>query len=135
MKAPMKRSKNYSEAGFTLIEVLAALALFGLIAAGVTPAFINFTKFNSEMDMRSEALAAAQWKLDELRFESPQDMPTGGVFGPENYVINNRTFEVVTTYCENGGYCPTNNTRHIKVEVSYDDKELVQIETVYTMLR
>lgn len=135
MKIKLMLSRVKQQNAFTMIEVLAAMMLFGLIAAGIAPAFIDFTKHNTAVDLRTEALAAAQQKLDELRFDNPQSMPTSGTTGPETYVVNSRTFEINTTYCENAAFCPTNNTRHIKVEVLYNDQELVQVETVYTALR
>ena len=118
-----------------MIEVLVAMSLLLIVSAGVAPAFTNFMKFDSAAQLKTEAMAAAQRKLDRLRLENPNDMPTSGASSPETYTVNDRDFDVVTTYCERAQFCGTNNSRHIKVEVSYDSSELFQVETVFTKLR
>lgn len=120
--------------GFTLIEVMIAVAIFGLVIAGMAPAFAAHIRFNTESELRSNAIAAAQHTLDELRFEDVTSMPSSGSVGPTNVVVGDKTFQVVRTFCGTASYCTSNRIRHIRVEVSYRERVIYGIETVYTDL-
>ena len=124
-----------SSAGFTMVEVMVALSLFAIIMGGLAPVFGSFSKLNLAAEVRSGAMAAAQQRMDALRLENPQDMPTSGTDGGETIEVDGRGFSVMTIYCARAEYCPSANTRHLKVQVDYRDEEVLELETVFTKLR
>jgi len=121
--------------GFTLLEVVFSLALFGLTISALSPAFLSYLEYISDSELRTEAVAAAQQVLDDLRFEEPPDMPLSGSDDAVDITIGDHTFEVVVTYCAEASFCVSNNTRHLSVDVTYFDREMYHVETVYTQLR
>lgn len=122
------------EQGFSLIEVLIALVVLGVVTAGVTPAFLHHLKTITTNEIRTGAIQAAQLVLDELRVENPQNMPSSGSDAAENIQIGSRTYSSVTRYCDDNSLC-TIDTRQIFVTVSFQNKEIYEVETVYTRLR
>lgn len=64
--------------GFTLIEVLVALAIFAVLAAALVLASGNFAERQRRIEERTLALWAAQNALDELRVGFP-----GAASGPD----------------------------------------------------
>ncbi len=121
--------------GFTMMEVMVSLSLFGIVSAGLMPAFTSFMKFNTQAHLKTQAYTAAQQKLDQLRLSSPQHMPTSGTQGPEDFAFGDRTFQIYTTYCPVNTFCTSNNNRHIRVEAFYLGEQKAEIDTVYTSLR
>ncbi|MCB0310172.1 MAG: type II secretion system protein [Bdellovibrionales bacterium] len=117
-----------------MIEVLVSLGLFGIVSAGITPAFTNYLKLNTKNQLKTEAMAVAQQKLDELRLQKPDDMPSSGN-SSENLAVGSRNFAVTTYYCENGIYCVSEKMRHLKIEVAYNAEILLDVESVFTSLR
>ncbi len=57
--------------GFTLLEVLVALAIFAVLAAALVLASGNFAERQRRIEERTLALWAAQSALDELRVAVP----------------------------------------------------------------
>ena len=131
----MKCTARTRDAGFTMMEVMVSLSLFGIVSAGIMPVFSGFIKLNSQAQIKTQAYAAAQQRLDQLRLGSPQDMPSSGTLGPEEVQFDQRTFEVYTSYCAINTYCVSNNNRHIRVEAYYRGEKKASIDTVYTALR
>lgn len=123
------------QAGFTLIEVMVALMLYGIISAGMMPVFSDLLKHNTESALKTQAMAAAQQKLDELRVENPQDMPNSGTSAAEIVNIDGREFSVYTTYCSIASFCSSINNRHIHVEAHYNGSMRFEVDTVFTTLR
>ena len=121
--------------GFTLIEVMVALLIFGLVSAGVAPVFVDFLKHNTASVRKTEAIEAAQIRLEELRQMNIDAIPTTGTVGPNNITVNGKTYAVYTTYCANSTYCVSANNRHLTVEVFYNSESLFTAETVYTKLK
>ena len=130
----MKRS-CFINSGFTLLEVLVALMIFGVIAASLTPMFATHAKFNSQAEIRSGAIAAAQEVLDNVRLQDPATLPLTGTSSIQNVEAGDRTYQVTVSYCSNSAYCLTSASRHLKVDVSYRGQEMYEVETVYTQLR
>ena len=114
--------------------MLISILIFGVVLAGAGPAFILHSKLNTFAELRSSAEAAAQVKLDSLRFTDPQDLPNSGQTGPEDITVGSHTYQVTTKYCSPNTYCTT-NTRQIKVSISYKNETQYEVETVFTKLR
>ncbi len=126
---------KHNHKGFSLLEVLFALAIFSIVLAGMPNFFITQTKLNMRSQIRTEALAAAKQRLDFLRLQDPSALPSSGDEGPETIDVNGRDFEVTTYYCEEPSFCSSVNNRHIRVSVVYRDEERYDVETVFTKLR
>ena len=125
-----------NERGLSLIETLVALALVGMLAMAVMPAFITQKDANSRNEQRTDAIGLALERLEELRFETPSSLPSSGTdsyFAP----TAGRNYEVRTHYCQDVSLCPPTQVgvRHLTVEVWLDDRELYDVATVYTELR
>ena len=121
--------------GFTLLEVMISLLVFSLVMAGMGPAFIAQLHHNTESEIRTESIAAAQILLDQLRLESPSSLPTTGAGSPQEILVGTRTYTATAYFCETSTYCLTANNRHITVRVDYKDEQIFETQTVYTQLR
>lgn len=132
-----KKRFNYfrKQGGFTLIEVLFSITLFGVILIGLIPAFVFQLRMNTLSELRSNAAMAAQAKLDELRFTNITDIPASGSSAEEDIAIGDRVFQVITHYCETAAYCATGNNRQVRVAVTYNGEPQYAVETVYTRLQ
>ncbi len=127
--------QGFREKGFSMLEVLISMIIFGIVLAGAAPAFIAYLKLNTLSELRSGAAVAGQLKLDELRFEDPTSLPNSGSVGPETITVGDRTYDVTTSYCDEASYCITNNNRHITIDVEYNGTNQYSIQTVFTKLR
>jgi len=121
--------------GFSLLEVLVAIAIFALAASEMLPAFNSFTGRNSYSHVKVGALQAAEQVLDELRSVDPSSLPSSGNDGGQNVTVGNDTFVATTYYCPQAALCSGLSTRHLKVDVSKNDQSIIKIETVFTALR
>ncbi|MBP9837860.1 MAG: type II secretion system protein [Proteobacteria bacterium] len=121
--------------GFTLLEVMASLLIFSLVVAGMGPAFIAHEKYNTESQIRTDAIAAAERALDLLRYQNPTSLPTSGTSAATDYIINGKTYSVFTVYCLTSTYCQSPNNRHITIRVKYKNKQVFETETVFTQLK
>ena len=128
------RSKGPDE-GFSLFEVLISLALFSLFAGSVMTCVTDFIRRMTVTKVRTEAVAVANRKFDELRALSTDTLPSSGTVGPENISGGGRTFQVYTTYCADVSLCPTTRTRHITIDVTSKGASVFNAETVFTWLR
>jgi len=134
MKFSIKQAPLNSSDGYTLLEVIVALVVFGLLVMGIPSAFTAQTKFNSRNEIRGGAMAAAQQKLDGLRLIDVSSMRTSGSDSEEDIQVGDRTFQVRTIYCGQTTYCGS-ATRHIEVKALYRGQQFFSVETVYTQLR
>lgn len=76
--------------GFTVIETLAALAIFGIVAAGLAANSVAAARYNRISRNLSVATALAQDQLEQLRALDPSTNPaalTGGVHSDPNNPI------------------------------------------------
>ncbi len=124
-----------NEKGFTLVEVLAALVIFGLIVAGMGPIFLQQLKHNHTSEIKTEAMGAAQIVLDRIRTVDPATLPTSGNGTAQSVTVGTRTFTVTPSYCENAGFCTSASVRHIRVRVLYKNSLVFTTQTVYAQLR
>lgn len=123
------------ESGFTLVEVLAALAIFGLIVAGMGPIFLQQLAHNRSAELITEGMGAAQIVLDRLRTQDPATLPTTGFGTATTVVVGTHSFTVTPSYCENASFCTSTTVRHIVARVTYNGKQVFQTQTVYAQLR
>jgi len=123
-----------NERGFTLMEVLLALALVGTVVLGVVPAFIACKDSNSRNEVRSAAAAAGQAVLEAHRRLDPAAFPSSGSSATEVVTVGRRDFEVITYYCVEPTWCDT-QSRHLLVEVGFGNEVVFTVETVFTKLR
>ena len=120
--------------GFTLLEVLVALSILGIVSAGLVPNFIRQLKFNTQSEVRAEAIEAAVRVLDLLRLADPTGLPSSGSSDQAIVSIGDRDFGVTTAYCPETTYC-TSNTRHLRVLVAYKNDQVYTVDTVFTKLK
>ncbi len=131
--------RNFNSAsGFSLIEVLVALIIIGIVSATFSTSVMQANSMLRLGEIKSEAQIAAQQVFDQMRLENTTTMPsTVTSNAPINITFGARTYQVVVTYCSNMTYCPptaTSETRHLKVVVTYDSKEVYEVESVLTKL-
>jgi prepilin-type N-terminal cleavage/methylation domain-containing protein len=119
--------------GFTLVEAVFALAILGITIAALLPAFIDFLDINSLSEERSNAVAAAQQVMEELRQIDPGSLPNSGSSAVQTVTVGNHEYEVTAHYCRTSSYCSATG-RHIVLEVDYGGKTIYTVETVYTRL-
>lgn len=67
----MKRNhKKINEAGMTLVEVLAALVILGIVFIGFMTIFPQMTSFNEKTETKLETMNLARIELDSVRQKS-----------------------------------------------------------------
>ena len=120
--------------GFTLLEVMFSMVIFGIAAAGMTHGFAQMQHRNWEYEVRSGAIGAAQEVLDRLRVADPYSMPDSGSSSQSiNYA--DRDYEIITTYCAESSYCSSSNIRHVRIGVNYLGKTRYRVDTVFCQLK
>jgi prepilin-type N-terminal cleavage/methylation domain-containing protein len=66
----IKSKKNHiSNIGFTLIEVIVAISVLGILSISVISLFTNSINANRRSSLKSKAIVAAQNKIEQLRIE------------------------------------------------------------------
>lgn len=123
------------QAGFTLLEVLVSMVIMGVVLASMVPAFLSHVKVNTRTEVRSGAIAAAQQILDDMRSQDPATFPSTGSDPIEVVDAGSRSYDVTVSYCTNATYCPSDETKHIRVEVEYMGEMVYAVETVFTQLQ
>jgi type II secretory pathway pseudopilin PulG len=124
-----------AECGFSLLEALFAVTLLGIVAMAISRAFVAQARANTQSEIRSEAVQAAQQVLDRLRTVDPASLPASGSQTPENIVVGNRTYSVVVAYCLESAFCSAATTRHIRATVNYRSVKRYEVDTVFAQLR
>ena len=135
---PMKQPLQHATAqnprrsqGFTLVEMLVALLILGLLLSVVLTAIASNTSLNSQTELRSQAAVAAQRLLDEQRNQSA--WKASGSDPAVDVAVGGHTFQVTLSYCTNPSYC-TDTARQIVSQASYNNKVLFSVETVFTSI-
>jgi prepilin-type N-terminal cleavage/methylation domain-containing protein len=116
--------------GFTLIEALLAVAILGIALVGILPSFVTLLDANTLSEERSDAVAAAQLVMEDLRQTDPLSMPTSGSSAMTLVTVGGREYETVVSYCVDATYC-----RHVTVDVSFGGRTVYSVESVYTRLQ
>lgn len=83
-------------AGFTLIEIVIALAVLGTMAAGVYLGFNSINTYAVSSRLYSEAAAAAQNQIDLVLSKEPFDISAAYVSGSFNPALKKIPIEVMT---------------------------------------
>ena len=72
------RGKNEKDGGFLLTEIVAALAILGILLAGLAMSLNVFAKANRNQMVKQRCIAAAQAQLDSITV-------TGGLIAEEDF--------------------------------------------------
>ena len=123
-----------NQKGFTLLEVMAALTIFGVLIVGILPAFVAHSRFIKNAEVRTGAIQVAQTRMDELRQVDPISLPTTGS-SSSSYSAGGRAYSVVTQYCQNASLCSGTAVRHIRLDIRFRGSSVYDLETIYTQLR
>jgi prepilin-type N-terminal cleavage/methylation domain-containing protein len=125
---------THREHGFTLLELLFAVGIFGIAATMTTQSLVQMHRQNGESEVRTAAIGAAQRVLDEIRFTDPSTLPMSGT-STQNVTVDSRVFAVSTEYCALGSFCSSSNIRQVRVGVTYRGQSRYQVDTVFCQLR
>lgn len=129
----MDRERSSRRSGFSLIEAIIAIAIVGILLAGVVPAFVSNLRVNTDSEARTGAVAAAQTVLDQFRVRSKSDWPASG--STVSVTSHGRPYDVGVVhqpFCQ-GGTCYT-GAELIELEVSYGGRIRYSVSTVFTAL-
>jgi prepilin-type N-terminal cleavage/methylation domain-containing protein len=122
------------EAGFTLVETMVALGVMSMVMLIMSSSFLTNLRSNLNMQIRYEAIQAAQRVLDDARFGDPSLLPaTGSV--TQNVTIGTRTYTVTTTYCKLATFCISTDIRHLTFDVDYKSQRIYETDTAFSKLR
>lgn len=121
-----------SKKGFTIIEVLIAISIFGIVMGSLASASIGFTNWITKSERKVGAIAVVQRAIESLRDDDPAAMPTSGTVS-ETVASGGRSFVVETSYCQNAAYCTT-SARHITVTAKFAGTAIFKSQTVFAQL-
>lgn len=63
------KKKNITGKGFTLIELIVAISILGILSISVISLFSNSINTNRRSSLKSKAIVAAENKIEQLRIE------------------------------------------------------------------
>lgn len=126
-------NKRQTEHGFSVIEVMFSLGIFGVLSLGLATSLISNLKTNTRNQVKTEALQVARTTLDRYRVSKVSTLPTTGSV-TSTQTIGSHTYSVSVTFCSNAAYCAT-EMRHLIINVSQAGTNYSQIETVFTQLK
>lgn len=127
-------TKSNSQLGYSLLEVLISVALFSLIFAVMSPAFMSQLKGNRFSQLEMEAIQAANTVIDQKRLIDPATMPSSGSDAAITVAVNNHNYAVTVSYCTNSALCTGNTIRHLEITVALNNEDVFTTETVFTQL-
>ncbi len=121
--------------GLTIIEALVAIAILAVAMAALIPVFARNARINTQMELRSGAVSAAQFVLDDLRISQRSNW--NGTWPTSREVeAGSRTYDVDIDVCTSdlpGSPCLTTlDAKHIRLEVTHDGTTYFEVETVFT---
>jgi type II secretory pathway pseudopilin PulG len=116
--------------GLSIVEALVAVAVLAVALAAIVPVFTSFARINTDNELRTGAVAAAQQVMDRLRQQPFGEWPASG--SVEVVETGLRTYQVEVTYCtEDLAYCQS-GSRHVRLGVGFNDRRVYAVETVYS---
>lgn len=118
--------------GLSIIEAVIAVSLLAIALTSILPAMTNFSRINTQQEVKTGAVVAAQQVLDRLRQADFDTWPQNGE--TQTVEVNAATYDVNISYCSAGSSdCySTTFARHVNLEVEHHDKTVYEVETVYT---
>ncbi len=126
------------EQAFSLIEMLVSISILGFVLSAFHTSLTQASNSIKNAEIKSEAQIAGQQILDVVRLSNPATLPSSTTStAAQNIVVGNTTYQVTVTYCRNLTYCPpttTNDTRHVAVDVRYNNQLIFEVESVFTKL-
>jgi len=126
----IKNSKN-KEKGFSLIEVMVSLSILGFTSSLMLTSFINQIRTINRSVIKSGAVLAASFVLDDIRAGDISALPMSGEDEAIRVVKDSKDYDIFISYCLDSTFCST-NTREITAKVFYNLKEVYSVKTVYT---
>jgi len=123
--------KSYK--GFTLIETLVALLIFGIAVAIMIPLFYEQRLKNNTSQIRTEAVAFSQEILDGLRQQDVANLPATGSQTRTKAVMG-ENYTATITYCEVPANC-SDSSRQIKLQINRYGTIVYEMQTVFTRLQ
>ncbi|WP_353885876.1 type II secretion system protein [uncultured Deinococcus sp.] len=117
--------------GFTLIEMLVALALFTVVATFTLSFQMSNVSANQRTEIRMQGDAAVRQTMERLR--ATARLPTSG--SRTDTVTVGRAFSVRQEFCPATNDPPcTSSSTHVRVTASFADKVAAQADTVFTQV-
>ncbi len=122
------------QTAFSLLETLISVSLFSISGLAMANSYSYQLAYNTQSELRSGAILAAQEVLDLYRIQDPSTLPSSGNT-TSDITIGQRVFNTTTYFCENSSYCSTASIKQIRVRVSFQQKDYYNVETIYVQLR
>src|SRR3954468_18815480 len=94
---PHRYPSRTAPAGFTLIEIVIALAVLGVMAAGCYIGFNSINTYAVTSRLYSEAQTAAQNQIDLVLSREPFDISAAYISGSFNPALKRIPVEIMTT--------------------------------------
>lgn len=110
-----------------------ALALLGVVVAGVLPAFFAYKEANTKNEIRTGSVAAAQRVMEAIRHADPATLPSSGASAIQLVYVGGREYEAVARYCLQSTFCDA-TSRHVAVDVSFSGNLVYSVESVFTRI-
>ena len=132
----MKHRLKHAEGGFTLLEVIVALGIFGVVGVAFIIALSSAfqTQDITREQVQGENLARAQLEYirsqDFVQAPAPYITPASGISVPPGYSITVQTTQYVDP---SGTAYPVAEIQKNTVTVSRDGKSLVTVEDLKTL--
>ncbi|GGM16948.1 type II secretion system protein [Deinococcus aerophilus] len=121
--------------GFTLVEVLAALLVLGMVMATMFAALLANTSLNSKVERKAEAVRISEQKLENYRqLGRYGNLVTQGTVA-ETVTYNGKPYTVQTTFCPSdrpSTMVCSNTAVYIRLDVLQTGQLLHRAETFYT---
>jgi prepilin-type N-terminal cleavage/methylation domain-containing protein len=129
-RRPLRRQRA-DQAGVSLVEVLCAITVFAIIAAGTAALTTQSMRHTIANRHASSAALLAQWKLEELRGRDFENI----VGESESSSMAGQDYTVTTTVSDDD---PAPNMKRLVITVDWTGPEGTrehEIETIFTSLR